>query len=147
VDREKVYLAQSDTTVGFLSSDDKNLSRIKQRSTKQKTLQVVDSFKTLKQNTRIPNRFKNKIRRSKKTTFIYPNGDSYRVVFSDNQHHNFIKKVKKMYSTSANITKQNFEEEFAKDNSDIDVVCQKNYFEGKPSTIIKLHKIQSIKIR
>jgi rhodanese-related sulfurtransferase len=102
MDSSKIYLVQTDTTVGFLSSDDKKLSHIKQRPQSQKILQVVDSFKILKQNTRIPNTHKKRIRRSKRTTIIYPNGLSFRVVPNDDKHHNFIKKVKKMYSTSAN---------------------------------------------
>ena len=36
MDKDKIYLAQTDTTVGFLSSDDKKLSDIKQRPETQK---------------------------------------------------------------------------------------------------------------
>lgn len=147
MDSTKVYLAQTDTTVGFLSSDDKKLSRIKQRSSSQKTLQVVDSLDTLKQNTRIPNRYKSKVRRAKKTTFIYPNGFGFRVVDKNSLHFNFIKKFKKMYSTSANITKQRFEEKFAIDNSDIIVYNTENFDEKVSSSIYKITNKRLKKIR
>ncbi|MEA3554630.1 MAG: Sua5 YciO YrdC YwlC family protein, partial [Campylobacterota bacterium] len=101
-----VYLVQTDTTVGFLSSNDKKLSCIKQRDTNQKTLQVVDSFKTLQTKVRVPKKRKSMLRKSKHTTFIYSNGLSFRVVDKDSLHWSFIKKFKCLYSTSANITKQ-----------------------------------------
>ena len=43
-----VYLVQTDTTVGFSSSNDEKLSNIKQRPSNQKILKTLDSFVTLK---------------------------------------------------------------------------------------------------
>lgn len=143
--KEIVYLAQTDTTVGFLSQDDKRLAQLKQRDVKQKTLQVVDSFETLKQNVRIPKNFRGLVRKSSKTTFIYPNGDSYRVVDSSSTHFNFISKVKQIYSTSANITGQNFYKEFAINAADI--IIENEFCEKQSSSIIKITKIKSTKIR
>lgn len=108
-----VFLTQTDTTVGFLSYDAKKLSSIKQRNENQKILQVLDSFDTLKSKTRIPKKYHHFVRKSTKTTFIYPNQESYRVVFEGLSHYNLISKVKNIYSTSANLTGCSFEKEWA----------------------------------
>jgi len=147
VNKNKVYLTQTDTTVGFLSSDDKKLNSTKQRPTSQKMLQIVDSFKTLKKQLRIPKRFRKLIRNSNKTTFIYPNGNSYRVVNQNSSHHSFIKKFGLMYSTSANITKTKFDENYAIQSSDIIVEDQLGFYESTPSKIIKLSKTNIYKLR
>ncbi len=144
MNKNLVYLAQTDTTVGFLSSDDKKLSIIKQRDTNQKILQVVDSFKTLKKYTRIPKKMRKKVRYSKLTTFIYPNQLSFRVVNNNSQHHNFIKKFNCLYSTSANITKKDYDEDFAFSNSDI-ILFTKNKFSQNISS--KIYKINNKKIK
>lgn len=147
MDSKLVYLAQTDTTVGFLSSDDKKLSSIKQRDPKQKILQVVDSLTTLKTKTRIPSKFKRKVRNSKKTTFIYQNGLSFRVVDKATKHHNFIQKFGSLYSTSANKTKEKFELNFALDHSDIIVYNQEPFFETSGSKIFKINNKNIKKIR
>ncbi len=144
---DKVYLVQTDTTVGFSSSSDEKLSGIKQRPNSQKMLQTVDSFKTLNSFTRVPKEYRKKVRHSKKTTFIYPNGNSYRVIFQDSNFYNFIKKFKSLYSTSANLTGKNFDEIFAKEKSDVIVYTKDNFNETTASTIYKLSKIKKKKIR
>ncbi|WP_421716451.1 Sua5 YciO YrdC YwlC family protein [Arcobacter arenosus] len=144
---EKVYLVQTDTTVGFSSSSDEKLSGIKQRPNSQKMLQTVDSFKTLNSFTRVPKEHRKRVRHSKKTTFIYPNGNSYRVIFQDSDFYNFIKKFKSLYSTSANLTGKNFDEIFAKEKSDVIVYSKDNFNETTASTIYKLSKIKKKKIR
>lgn len=146
--KDKVYLVQSDTTVGFLSCNDKKLSQIKQRTTKQKILQVVDSFKILKYNTRISNKFKNFIRKSKLTTFIYPNKKSFRVVYYDLHHNKFIKKFNNhLYSTSANKTKKTFSFNYAYDRSDIVIFQKDDFIEKKSSKIFQISKSKMKKIR
>ncbi len=147
MDKDKIYLAQTDTTVGFLSSDDKKLSDIKQRPETQKILQELDSFTTLKNYVRVPNIHKKMVRNSKFTTFIYPNGDSFRVVNKDSKHHNFIEKFGSIYSTSANETKKKFDFNFAYNNADIIVFAQNNFYETSGSSIIKLTNFKKIKIR
>jgi len=142
-----VYLTQTDTTVGFLSKDSAKLSRIKQRSSTQKVLQVVDSFRTLSKYTRVPKRFAKMVRRAKQTTFIYPNSLSFRVVDRNSLHHNFIVKHKIIYSTSANKTKQKYDKEFAIQNSDIIVYNTKEFFEQNSSSIYKLGRYKLKKIR
>lgn len=147
MNKNSIYLVQTDTTVGFLSYDDKKLNRIKKRSSTQKMLQVVDSFKTLKQQSRIPKKHRKFIRNSTKTTFIYENGNSYRVVDKYSFHHTFVKKFALMYSTSANITKSNFDLDYACTNSDVIVEDNQGFFESKPSKIIKITKNNLFKLR
>ena len=142
-----VYLAQTDTTVGFLSVDDKVLAKIKCRDTKQKTLQVVDSLQSLTKIIRVPSKRKKQIRRSKKTTYIYPNGLSFRVVEKDHLHNNFIKKFSCLYSTSANKTRENFNEKFALNSVDIIVYAKDGFYQSESSTIYKINKTKIKRIR
>ena len=147
MDSGLVYLVQTDTTVGFLSSNDKKLSTIKRRDINQKILQVVDSFDTLKKQIRVPSIHKNRLRRSKQTTFIYPNGMSFRVVNKNSHHHKFIKKFKCLYSTSANVTKRNFDESFAVNYSDVVLYNSDGFSETKSSTIYKINNNKVKKLR
>jgi len=147
MDKNKVYLVQTDTTVGFSSNNDEKLSTVKQRPTTQKILQTIDSFKTLHKNTRIPKEFRKRVRNSNKTTFIYPNGESYRVISKDDKFFPFISKFKKLYSTSANLTGKNFDEEFARENSDIIVYTKEGFSEIGSSSIFKISKKKIEKIR
>jgi tRNA A37 threonylcarbamoyladenosine synthetase subunit TsaC/SUA5/YrdC len=111
MDSSLVYLVQTDTTVGFSSLSDEKLSFIKQRPTSKKILHTVDSFKTLNQNTRVPKKFRKIVRNSKKTTFIYVNQKSFRVVNQDSKFYDFIHKFSILYSTSANKTTEKFQRE------------------------------------
>jgi len=112
MDSSLVYLVQTDTTVGFSSLNDEKLSTIKQRPTSKKILHTVDSFKTLNEHTRVPKKFRKKVRNSKKTTFIYPNTKSFRVVDKNSDFYDFIHKFGILYSTSANKTGENFDKDF-----------------------------------
>lgn len=147
MDSSLVYLVQTDTTVGFSSSNDEKLSNIKERSNNKKILNTIDSFSTLCKNTRVPKKFRRKVRNSKKTTFIYPNQKSYRVIEKDSDFYSFIYKFKILYSSSANKTTKNFQEEYARQKADVIVENQKGFFETKASRIIKLSKEKSKKIR
>ncbi|GAB6045634.1 hypothetical protein JCM11957_12320 [Caminibacter profundus] len=139
----KIYLTQTDTTVGFLSQDKIKLNAIKKRPLNQKILREVDSLSTLKNFVRVPNKYKNLVRRSCKTTFIYPNKESFRVV-KDESHLKFLKKFKWMYSTSANPHKQKFDKKWAREMADIIVEDKRGLFEGEAS---KIYKISNNKIK
>jgi len=141
-----VYLTQTDTTVGFLSANNKKLSIIKQRDSNKKILRVVDSFQTLQKNIRVPKKFRKMVRNSQKTTFIYPNKQAFRVVDKDSKHYSFLKKFNILYSTSANITQNNFDQEFAIKNADI-IVFNKQFKESIPSSIYTLSKSKKKQIR
>jgi len=142
-----IYLTQTDTTVGFLSSNDKKLSGAKQRDNKQKILQVVSNYKSLNNLVRVPKKHKKFIRRAKTTTIIYPNKLAFRVVNNNSSHQNFLKKFNVMYSTSANKTKNTFNENYAINNSDIIVYTKENFIEKKASSIYKINKLKIKKIR
>ncbi|MDD2888744.1 MAG: Sua5 YciO YrdC YwlC family protein [Aliarcobacter sp.] len=140
MDSSLVYLVQTDTTVGFSSLNDEKLSLIKQRPTSKKILHTVDSFKTLTQYTRVPKNFRKRVRNSKKTTFIYPNTKSFRVVSKDSDFYDFIHKFNILYSTSANKTGESFDKDFAIIGANIVVEDKRSFYETKASTIIKLSK-------
>ena len=83
-----VYLVQTDTTVGFSSSSDEKLSLVKQRPLSKKILNTVDSFSTLNKYVKVPKKFRKLVRNSKKTTFIYSNGNSFRVIDKKSDFYN-----------------------------------------------------------
>ena len=147
MDSSLVYLVQTDTTVGFSSSSDEKLSLVKQRPLSKKILNTVDSFSTLSKNTRVPKNFRQKVRNSKKTTFIYPNGNSFRVVDKNSKFYDFIHKFAILYSTSANKTSKNFEREFALENAEVIVEDKRGFFETTASRIFKLSRKRVKKIR
>jgi tRNA A37 threonylcarbamoyladenosine synthetase subunit TsaC/SUA5/YrdC len=142
-----VYLVQTDTTVGFSSNDKEKLAVIKKRPKTQKILRTVDSFKTLQNFTRIPNNHKKRVRNSKNSTFIYPNNESFRVISKDSTFYDFIKKFNVLYSSSANETQKNFDEEYAKDISDVVVIQKNGFFEDIPSKLYKINKFKVKKLR
>ena len=142
-----IYLVQTQTTVGFLSTNKKKLSYIKKRSDDIQMINEIDTFETLKHNTRIPNKFKKIIRNSHKTTFIYPNKKSFRIVSRNSRHYDFIKKFNLLYSTSANKTKESFNHSYALSKADIIVEDNNGFFEGLPSKIYKINNQKIQKIR
>lgn len=147
MDSSLVYLVQTDTTVGFSSSNEEKLALVKQRPISKKTLHTVDSFSRLKQHTRVPKLFRKTVRKSKKTTFIYPNKKSFRVIQKEDAFYDFIHKFNILYSTSANLTGKKFDEKFSFLNSDVIVHNKNNFFEGLSSEIIKINKSTKNRIR
>jgi tRNA A37 threonylcarbamoyladenosine synthetase subunit TsaC/SUA5/YrdC len=87
------------------------------------------------------------VRNSKKTSFVYPKGESFRVVDRNNKHYKFIKKFGSIYSTSANESGANFDVNFAIEKCDVEVLTNKKYFESDASSIIKFGKTKYTKIR
>lgn len=146
LNQQLVYLVQTETTVGFLSQNSEKLSSSKQRNKKQAFIKCVDSLESLKEFTRVPKKFKNLVRRSKKTTYIYPNNQAIRVV-QDIEHLKFLKKIHWAYSSSANITKKNFEENYAKQKADIIVEDARGFFESEPSRMVKINNKKLVKLR
>ena len=141
-----VYLAQTETTAGFLSQNAEALSRIKNRPSGKSFLISVDSLQTLRSFTRVPKQHKNHIRRAKKTTFAYPCGLAIRVV-KDEEHLQFLQKFKWSYSTSSNPSGKGFDEAFATEKADVILFTCKGFFEDKPSSIYKLGKRKMRKLR
>ncbi len=142
----KIYLAQTDTTVGFLSKDFKALNSIKKRQLNTPCIKSVASLQELKNHARVPKVHKNLVRRAKKTTFIYPNNQSIRVI-KTSPHKEFILDHKWLYTTSANETGKNFDEKYAKKVVDEIIENKNGFFETKASTMFKISKFKLQKIR
>ena len=138
-----VFLAQCDTTAGFLSRNPQKLNRIKSRPLHQKVLIEVVSLESLKFLVRVPIKHKNRVRRAKYTTFIYPNTKAIRLV-QDERHLRFLKFHKMLYSTSANPTNESFNEQWAKSHCDV-IVLDKQGFAQKPAS--KVYRINDSKIQ
>ncbi|WP_333803076.1 Sua5 YciO YrdC YwlC family protein [Sulfurospirillum sp.] len=141
-----VYLAQTETTAGFLSQNADALATIKNRPSGKSFLISVDSLAMLRSFTRVAKAHKNRVRRARKTTFAYPCGLAIRVV-KDKAHLQFLKKLKWSYSTSSNPSGMGFDEVFAEEKADVIVYTQKGFFENKPSSIYKLGKVKMRKLR
>ena len=146
LNQQLVYLVQTETTAGFLSQNRTALANSKSRNKKQPFIRCVDSLKTLKEFTRVPKKFKNGVRRSKQTTFIYSNSKALRVV-KDKEHLKFLKKLTWVYSSSANLTSKIFDEKYAKQKADIIVEDSKGFFESNPSSMVKIGKKKVRKLR
>ena len=116
--KNKVFLTQTDTTIGFVSQNAENLTAIKQRPPHKHYIKAVNSLQTLKTFTRVPSSHKNRVRRANKTTFIMPNTHSYRVV-RDQHHLLLLNRLKWAYTTSANLSNFSYDEKFAKEAADI----------------------------
>ena len=142
--KDKVFLTQTDTTIGFVSQNADKLSQIKQRPPHKHYIKAVNSLQTLQTFTRVPNKHKNRVRRAKKTTFVMPNGHSYRVV-QDKHHLLLLNRLTWAYTTSANLSNQAYNETFAKEVAD--VIIEPLNTNEEASTIVKLGKNTLKRIR
>ncbi len=142
--KDKVFLTQTDTTIGFISQNADRLTVIKQRPPHKHYIKAVNTLQTLKTFTRVPSSHKNRVRRAVKTTFIMPNGHSYRVV-KDKHHLLLLNRLKWAYTTSANLSDQPYNEKFAKEAADIIVTPLKEIKQA--STIYKLGNYTMKRIR
>ncbi len=141
-----VLLAQTDTTVGFLSQSVQKLRAIKQRSSNKPFLKVYSSFKSFKaDSSRVPQQHKKMLRRSKKSTFICKNR-AFRII-KDSAHNLLLERFDFMFSTSANQSGASYDATFCFNNSDIIVEDFRALYEGKPSSIRKLGKNRIRKLR
>jgi len=142
--QDKVFLTQTDTTIGFVSQNAEKLDAIKQRPTHKHYIKAVNSLETLKIFTRIPSSHKNAVRRARKTTFIMPDGHSYRVVY-DQSHLLLLNRLKWAYTTSANLSGKYYDEVFAREHAD--VVIEPLNKSSQSSNIYKLgiHTIKRIR--
>ncbi len=142
--KEKVFLTQTDTTIGFVSQNEERLTAIKQRPPHKHYIKAVDSLRTLKEFTRVPSSHKNRVRRALKTTFVMPDGHSYRVV-KDKHHLLLLNRLKWAYTTSANLSNQPYDEQFAKEAADVIITPLKEVKQA--STIYKLGNCTMKRIR
>jgi len=140
-----VWLTQTDTTVGFLSQDATALARVKQRDLNKPFLTALPDLKSLKKRVRVPKFLHKEIRRAKKRTYIL-NSIAYRVV-QDGAHHNFLKRIGWAYSTSANRSNEKYNEKFCFENADILHLTKDGFLESNPSSIYKVIRKKSVRLR
>lgn len=142
--KDKVFLTQTDTTLGFVSQNADRLSQIKQRPPHKHYIKAVNSLETLKRFTRIPSMHKNRLRRAKQTTFIMPDGHSYRVV--RNTHHLLLlNRLKWAYSTSANLSGEIYDENYAKEAADVIISPLRENAQASSIYALSLHTIKRIR--
>ncbi len=139
-----VFLTQTDTTIGFVSQNADKLTQIKQRPPYKHYIKAVNSLDTLKTFARVPQKHKNRVRRAKKTTFILPDGDSYRVI-KDKHHLLLLDRLKWAYTTSANLSNEAYDESFAREMAD--VIIEPIQENRQASSIYRLGKYTLRKIR
>ena len=138
--KNNLFLTQTDTTIGFVSQDASKIDVAKQRLPEKHYIRVVDSLQTLKTFTRVPQKHKNRVRRAKRTTFIMPQGESFRVV-KGTKHNLMLNRVKWLYSSSANLSGAEYNELYAKNMAEV-LVSFPNKNTGEASKIYRLgHRI------
>ena len=65
----------------------------------------------------------------------------------DSLHNELLEKFDYLYSTSANLSGENYNEEFAKNSADIIIETKNGFNEKESSRIIKIGKNKLVKIR
>jgi len=141
-----VVLTQTDTTVGFLSQSAKKLQDIKKRDATKPFIKVYKDFKTLLASKhRIPNRYKNTLRRSRKTTFIVKNR-AFRVADAS-LNSQILRDLSWSYSTSANESGKNFKRDFCMQKADIIIEDKKGLSQNTSSSLFIINHKTRKKIR
>jgi len=140
-----VLLAQTDTTVGFLSQSAKRLEEIKMREEGKPFLKVFSDFKILRQEIRIPSAHKRLVRYARKTTFIVKD-QAFRYV-SDPDHARLIEPYGWLYSTSANPSGGVYDPEFCQARADWIVEDSRGLQELSASSIYRLGQTRIRRIR
>ena len=141
-----ILLAQTDTTVGFLSADAKLLEEVKSRPAGKQFLKVYPSFENFKvDGNRVPQKYKLLFRRSIKTTFIIKNRAS-RIV-QNHPHLQMLQNYPWLYSTSANKSGCSFDKDYCIRKSDIIVEDFRGFEESTPSKLYKISNTNRRRLR
>jgi len=143
---ELVFLTPTDTTIGFVSQNADRLTTIKCRPPHKHYIKALPSVKSLKTFIRVPEKHKNRVRRSKRSTFVFPDGHSYRVIKAC-RHHVLIEKLGWAYTTSANISGLPYSKKFARQAADIIVDFPSEADKGNASKIFKLNNMTIKRLR
>jgi len=141
-----VILAQTDTTVGFLSQDKTKLFEIKSRDNSKPFLKVYKNFKEFLQDSkRVPKSRKKLVRNAKKTTFIV-NNQAFRIspISLNSQVFN---NYNWNYSTSANESSKNFDRVFCESKADIIIENCDGLHEKTSSSLLKINDSKVRKLR
>jgi tRNA A37 threonylcarbamoyladenosine synthetase subunit TsaC/SUA5/YrdC len=141
-----VILAQTDTTVGFLSQDANKLYEIKSRVQSKPFIKVFDSFKSLiHTRQRVPEAHKKFVRNSNKTTFIIKL-HSFRIAPSQ-LNSAPIRELTWSFSTSANESGKNFNRDFCEKKADIIIEDSRGLIEKSSSSIYTLGRVKKRRVR
>lgn len=142
-----LFLAQSDTTAGFLSKDRIRIIEAKKSDKNKPILEESSSIDILKNHSiRIPKGLNKMLRRKSQSTFIFPNNRAFRIV-RESSHLAFLKRFGILYSSSANPSNQHFSYDFAFSKADVIIIDKRGIFESNPSSIFKVRKNKIKKIR
>ncbi len=144
--QDLVFLTQTDTTMGFISQSAQRLTQIKQRPPHKHYIKALPSLQTLTSLVRVPEKYKNQVRRAKSTSFIFPDGNSYRVI-REKRHLALIRKLSWAYTTSANISGEDFNEKFAVDAADVIVGYPDSNTKNNASSVLKLNNLRMLRLR
>lgn len=137
IDPEMVTLSSTDTTIGFLSQSRTALDRVKGRINSKPYITALPSLYSLRQRVRASKRHHRFLRRARRTSFVFPNGESYRIV-RDSRHLLLLRRLGWAYTTSANPAGKPYDEEFARDKADL--VVEPLEIRHPPSRILHLSK-------
>jgi tRNA A37 threonylcarbamoyladenosine synthetase subunit TsaC/SUA5/YrdC len=144
---DSIFLTNTDTTVGFISKNREKLYEIKNRDKQKAFITVCSSNIGLKTLVRVPRQHKKLVRNSQKTTFVFKNKNIAIRVIKNTPHADLINRLNIAYSTSANISKQNFDISWATKESDVVIYNKEILKQKEPSKIILLSNSKMKKIR
>ena len=141
----RVYLTATDTTIGFVSQNAARLDTIKARPPHKHYIIALPSLRALVARTRVPALHARRIRRARRTTFILPDGRSWRII-PEGTHHDLIARLGWAYTTSANRSGHPYDETWARTQADtvIDPLTPPN---SHPSRIIRLGRTRMVRVR
>jgi tRNA A37 threonylcarbamoyladenosine synthetase subunit TsaC/SUA5/YrdC len=142
---DTVFLAQTDTTVGFLSQDAKRLEKIKMRPNDKPFLKVYAQLRRLNDDIRIPLNHRHRVRHAKKITFIV-NNQAFRIVHEE-KHSHLIQRYGWLYSTSANESGKKYDPFFCHAAADWIIEDSRGLHESISSSIYKLGLTHHQKLR
>lgn len=140
-----LFLAQSDTTVGFLSKEPEVINRAKGRRTSQAVIQTFPDFKSLSY--RIPKKYRRRVRMMQKTTFVLSTDIAFRVVPFTQAHYKLLAKTGPLFSSSANAAAKTFDMVFAHARADVVVTDYRGLQEKRSSKMLRLGKTRLRSIR
>jgi len=141
-----LFLTKTDTTIGFVSQDASKIDQAKERLPNKHYIRAVNSLRTLQSFTRVPSWHKNRVRRSKRTTFIMPNGHSFRVV-KDCEHNLLLDRLKWVYSSSANLSGFEYDKGYVQRVSEVIISSKASSDKGEASSIYRLGQMTIQRIR
>jgi len=139
-----LFLSATDTTIGFLSQDPRLLDRAKQRPPTKHYITVYPSLTIMKRDFRLPSGMRRRVRQSRRTTFIHPGGESFRII-RDPRHCLLLERLGWAYSSSANLSGRSFDEAYAR--SVADIIVEPLGAPGLPSAILKIGRKRIRRIR